>query len=534
MPEHFTRRSRWPLPALAVLCATLLALALAPATGEAGPVPLSITVQGNHFVNGAGQTVRLLGVDHASFEYACEEGYAYDDGNMTSDDASAIASWKATAVRVPLNEDCWLGINGMPSNSQNPVPPLTTAGYRQAVENYVSDLTNAGLYVILDLHWTAPGTYVADGQRAMPDDHSAAFWTSVASTFASNSAIVFDAFNEPYSPALVNAPTRPVSWDCWKSGGCYVPDANDSVQNPDDALIYSAVGMQAMVDAIRSTGARQPILLGGLSYANDLSGWLSHEPTDPLGQLAASFHNYQGETCSTQACWDSQVAPVAARVPVVTGEFDQDVCAPSTFDADYMSWADQHGIGYLAWGWWVLSPHEIADDGCSAYYLITDPAGTPAAPNGVNLHDHLATLPAAGSAPTTTTPSTTTPGTSPTTGLVPRAPKLSSLAARVASNGKTVKLTVKANQASSGRIGARTVALYAVGPKHHRQHVTLESTRFKLLAGRSKTVGIRLSSTLRTLIARLHSLKVQVTITLTNAAQQRSVGRRTLTLEASG
>ena len=34
----------------------------------------------------------------------------------------------------------------------------------------------------------------------MPDDHSVAFWTSVATAFAGNHAVVFDAFNEPYSP----------------------------------------------------------------------------------------------------------------------------------------------------------------------------------------------------------------------------------------------------------------------------------------------------------------------------------------------
>jgi endoglucanase len=529
MHPHLTHRPRSCRLALAVLCAALFTLALAPTAGEAASVPLSIAVQGNQFVNGAGQTVRLLGVDHASFEYACEEGYAYDDGNMTAGDAAAIASWKATAVRVPLNEDCWLGINGMPSNSQGPVPPLTMAGYRQAVEAYVSDLTNAGLYVILDLHWTAPGTFVADGQRAMPDDHSAAFWTSVASTFASNPAVVFDAFNEPYSPAQVNDPARPVSWDCWESGGCPVPDANDSSQTPNDAQIYDAVGMQAIVTAIRATGARQPILLGGLSYANDLSGWLSHEPTDPLGQLAASFHNYQGETCSNQACWDSQVAPVAAKVPVVTGEFDQDVCNPSTFDTDYMSWADQHGVGYLAWGWWVLSAQEISDDGCSAYYLITDPSGTPAAPNGVNLHDHLATLAAADSTPTSTTPTPTTPTTTPAP--TAKAPKLSSLASKVASNGRAVSLTVKTNQAGSGRISAKTVSLYAVGPKHHRQHVALGSAQVKLLAGKSKTVAIPFSHVLRALIARVHHVEMQVTITLTSASNARSVSRRTITLQ---
>jgi endoglucanase len=71
-------------------------------TGVAASATLSISVSGNHFVNGAGQTVRLLGVNHASFEYACVDGYAYDDGLMDAADAAAIASWHATAVRVPL------------------------------------------------------------------------------------------------------------------------------------------------------------------------------------------------------------------------------------------------------------------------------------------------------------------------------------------------------------------------------------------------------------------------------------------------
>ncbi len=58
-PLPVVRRPRWSLPALAVLVATLLALAIAPAAGQADS-SLSIAVQGNHFVNGAGQTVRLV------------------------------------------------------------------------------------------------------------------------------------------------------------------------------------------------------------------------------------------------------------------------------------------------------------------------------------------------------------------------------------------------------------------------------------------------------------------------------------------
>ena len=136
-------------------------------------------------------------------------------------------------------------------------------------------------------------------------------------------------------------------------------------------------GLQSLVDAIRNAGATQPVMVGGLDYANDLTQWADHAPNDPLNQEAASFHNYMGKSCDNVACWNSQIAPVAANVPVVTGEFDEDnydepKCAnttPSTFDTDYMTWADQHGVGYLAWGWWVLSQSEKDAAGCSAFYL---------------------------------------------------------------------------------------------------------------------------------------------------------------------
>jgi endoglucanase len=535
MGTNRSRRARLLLPALAVIASALALSLLGGTSGSAAAVPLSISVQGNHFVDGSGQTVRLLGVNHPSFEYACEYGYAYNDGNMNAADAAAIASWHATAVRVPLNEDCWLGINGRPSNSQGPQPPLTAAGYRQAVASYVADLTNAGLYVILDLHWTAPGGLPADGQRSMPDDHSAPFWTSVASTFAANPAVVFDVFNEPYSPAAVNDPLRPVSWDCWLSGGCQVPTDNDSVDPANDASRYVAVGMQTLVSAIRAAGAHQPILLGGLNYANDLTGWLSHKPSDPDGQLAASFHNYQGLGCDTVACWNEQVAPVAAQVPVVGGEFDQNICGPSTFDVDYMNWADQHGVSYLAWGWWVLSPQEIADAGCSAYYLITDPSGTPAAPNGVNLHDHLASLPAGGSPPPatpTTPPATTTPapppGKSPAPTAPAPAPALRSLSAKVRPGRSAVSVVLRASQDSAVVVSARTIGTF--GAKGHKRRVALGSVSFKLVAGKSKTVVLHLARSSRTLLARQHRLKAELTITLTNAAHGRSVSRRTLTI----
>jgi endoglucanase len=417
-----TRIARVTAVLTALVAGTALAFTVAtvatsrPALATTNPsVPLSIAIDGNHFVNGSGQTIRLLGVDRPGTEYACEEGWGDSDGDDTAAnalaDAAAIASWDANAVRVPLNEDCWLGINGQPAYA-------TVSAYRQAVQRFVADLNADGIYAILDLHWSAPAGDAADGQRPMPDDHSAAFWTSVATTFKADPAVLFDAFNEPYSPAAdyTDAASFPVSWACWRDGGCMLPVTADGSDPGPSPQTYQAVGMQALVTAIRGAGASQPILLGGLSYANDLSGWLAHEPTDPDHQLAASFHNYEGEGCSAQSCWNDEIAPVAGQVPVVTGEFDEnDLCpdaADNGFADSYMNWADATGISYLAWGW-----YGSLSLGCGNYYLV-DNSGAPAAPNGTALEAHLTAL-AAESSPsttsTTTTQTTTTPSTSSST-----------------------------------------------------------------------------------------------------------------------
>ena len=530
-----------------VACAIAVSL-LADAPSHAATVPLSISIQGNHFVNGAGQTIRLLGVNHPSSEYACVDGFGYNDGHQDAADATAVASWDATAVRVPLNEDCWLGINGQPNDSESPPQPLTAAGYQQAVESYVHALNAKGIYAILDLHWSAPGNQTALEQQPMPDmDHSPAFWTSVAAAFKSNPAVVFDLFNEPYDPTDPRSgddgnASDAVTWGCWESGtkpdavGGGAPPVPCFTQAYDDknspTTRYQIVGMQTLLTDIRNVGATQPIMVGGLDYANDLSQWADNAPNDPLNQEAASFHNYMGKSCDDVACWNAQIAPVAANVPVVTGEFDEDnymesQCAtksPSTFDSDYMTWADQHGVSYLAWGWWVLSQDEKDAAGCSAFYLLTDYDGTPAPPNGTALHDHLIALAGgSGSTPTTTT-------TSPT-GKPPV--KLKAFSASVKTGGTRVAFTLRAAQSCTGRLTGQTLNKYAVSAAKAKRHkVSLGSVRFSLKAGESKTVVLKLSKPSRMLLKSHHRLKVRITITLTSPTTRRTVIGRTLTLAA--
>ncbi len=377
----------------AVVVVSALVMGILAATGsETDPAaalttaPVSVAVVGNHLVNGAGQTIRLLGADRSGTEYACIQGWGIFDGPNTAASVATMRSWDINAVRVPLNEDCWLGINGVD-------PQYGGANYRNAVAAYVATLQAAGIVPILDLHWNAPGTSQATGQQVMADeDHSPAFWSSVATTFLGNPGIVFDLYNEPHD----------ISWSCWLNG-CTTSAG------------WVAAGMQQLVTTVRATGAMQPIMVGGLNWAGDLSNWLAYEPVDPLHQLIASVHIYNFSEDATVSSWSATIAPVAAKVPVVTGELGENDCADGFID-QYMAWADSVGVSYLGWTW------DATDTGWSCSSgpaLITDYDGT-ATSFGVGLQAHLLALggggstgSAGGGATTTTTVAPTTTTTSP-------------------------------------------------------------------------------------------------------------------------
>ncbi len=300
--------------------------------GTAGPQGLH--VEGNTLVDN-GTIIRLRGVDHSGTEYTCVQNNGIFEGPTDSTLAAAMLTWHANAVRLPLNEDCWLGLNGV-----NPM--YSGTAYATQIVSYVRMLRSHGLYVIVDLHWNGPGTTLANGQLPMADaDHAIDFWAAVATAFAGVNGVIFDLYNEPYVDTS-NASTQD-PWDCWLHGCMINAGGNVSAS-------WQSAGMQNLVDAVRATGAKNVIMLGGLAYSNDLSGWLTHEPADPTGNLAASFHEYNFNTCSDMTCWMTDIQRVAAAVPLITGELGENDCAHGFIDM-YMPWADSLGISYLGWTW---------------------------------------------------------------------------------------------------------------------------------------------------------------------------------------
>ena len=66
---------------------------------------------------------------------------------------AGMARWGINAIRLPMNEDCWLGLNG--AN-----PKTSGAIYQSAFVTFVEQLLASGFVVVLDLHWTSHTTGV--------------------------------------------------------------------------------------------------------------------------------------------------------------------------------------------------------------------------------------------------------------------------------------------------------------------------------------------------------------------------------------
>ena len=142
---------------------------------------------------------------------------------------------------------------------------------------------------------------------------------------------------------------------------------------------------QTLVNTVRATGANNVIMLGGLFFANDLSDWLKYEPKDPGHNLAASWHSYNFNHCNNLQCWNSQVGPVIASVPVIAGEIGENDCADNYINP-LMVWLDSKSASYLAWSW------NVDAGGCApGDNLISDYSGTPT-PYGAGYQSHLRAL----------------------------------------------------------------------------------------------------------------------------------------------
>ena len=297
------------------------------------PLP-QLHTEGNQIVDSSGHKVRLCGVNTACLEWSSD-----GEGHVLKTIDVAIHDWNANIIRVPLSQDRWFG--------QAPEQKDNGRSYQALVKQVVNDCSDNGCYVLLDLHWNDCKQWGSNiGQHVMPDMNSTTFWRSCAREYRNNPAVLFDIYNEPHN----------TTWDIWLKGGSISETRGDGARQGRFVPIkYETPGMQALLNTIRSMGANNVVVCGGLDWAYDLSGFLKgYALKDPDGNgviYACHAYNNKGETVDK---WLTHLDAALPKIPVIMSEFgDQGRGAaankPTPWIARVVKEMDKRHCNYIAW-----------------------------------------------------------------------------------------------------------------------------------------------------------------------------------------
>ena len=289
----------------------LLALALPTVAQDALP---AVHVEGNRFVDDAGETVVFRGVSIADPDKLEAEGQwspaLFDE----------LADWGANVVRLPVHPRAWRSRG--------------EAGYLELLDEAVAWAEAAGLYVVID--WHSIGNLRTEVfQHPMYETskgETARFWRTVSQRYAGTSTVAFyELFNEPTS---------------WSSTMGRL------------AWHEHRELMEDLIALVRANDPATIPLVGGLDWAYDLSA-VRHDPVRAEG-IAYVTHPYpQKRDQPWEPQWQETWGYVADRYPVFATEFGFmsadgpgahiPVISDETYGRAIMDFFEDRGISWAAW-----------------------------------------------------------------------------------------------------------------------------------------------------------------------------------------
>lgn len=293
--------------------------------------PAELRVVGNKIQTAAGADVWLQGLNIPSLEWSL------GGEQVLKSTVVAIEQWKSNVIRIPVKDDYWFGEGGQSDGGK---------AYRDLVDQMITLASNRGAYIVLDLHrYRAPKTEYLK------------FWTDAATRYKNHPALIFDLMNEPHG----------ISWEIWRNGG-FVGEKQDtdqaaflSAEEKAKAQGFESPGMQAMLDAVRATGAMNLVLVGGLDYAYDLVGI-----GEGFGLEDKSGHGiiYASHVYPWKKGWQKKFLDAAEKYPILLGEVGADSkkmeFMPAEIQEDAETWAPEM-LGLiqkhkLHWTGWCFHP----------------------------------------------------------------------------------------------------------------------------------------------------------------------------------
>lgn len=288
--------------------------------------PPQLQVQGNQILDPQGKPVWLQGVSIPSLEWSAAGDHILQSTRV------ALEEWKANLIRLSIREHFWKGTG--------PYQADGGAAYRQLIDDVVNLAAAHRAYVVLDLHrFRAPEKIHVD------------FWKELGTLYGNHPAVLFEVFNEPHD----------LSWEVWRNGGFVSTGKNSGegvvTENQEALKGFESVGIQALIQAIRSQGARNLIIAGGLDWSYDLSGILKGFALDDLRGhgIVYSTHVYPWKSD-----WKGKFMEVAEQHPIFIGECgaSQERMSfippeqhedPSTWVPDFLGLVQKHRYHWAAW-----------------------------------------------------------------------------------------------------------------------------------------------------------------------------------------
>ena len=292
----------------------------------------ALHVVGNRLVNADGQEVWLQGVAICGLEWRA------DGDNIRESFEKAILDWNVNCIRLATGTKFWFAEEKGGDST----------AYRQLIDDLIAYANARGVYVAIDLH-----------EYKAPTARHARFWTEVAAKYANRPGVLFDLLNEPHD----------ISWREWRDGGELTEGGGEAVAENDEAKdLKTSIGMQKLVETVRATGAKNPLICGCLDWSYDCSGVLKgYALEDKTGNgIVYSVHVYPWKSD-----WQGKFLDVAAKHPVFLGEvgcqpeampFEQTTQDPYVWGPKILACIQKHRLNWTAWSFhpWA-SPCVLAD-----------------------------------------------------------------------------------------------------------------------------------------------------------------------------
>jgi endoglucanase len=289
-------------------------------------------VSGTKLIDSSGHTFLLHG---ANIESAFMYAHSWVKNNNVTKVLNYTvfhemsAKWHMNAVRICLSN--WI-------YDKDP------KHYLSLLDQTVKQANQAGLYVILNLHDDdQAGSPYGSGADA-PKPESIAFWKKFAAHYKSYPKVIFDAYNEPHY----------LDGKQWLNGG--------GKQKGSTGKSTQIVGMQALVNAIRSTGAKQIIVIGGLRYPIAYAKKYNVAYHIKDANIVYTKHPYHQVSEGTPTTWNEAWGYFKGKYPLYAGEWAllpntkiPVQCKGATMQNanqkvnNFLQYMDQNHISWTAW-----------------------------------------------------------------------------------------------------------------------------------------------------------------------------------------